>query len=936
MSEIIVSTNIPSIELSVNTPSAINMELMSLPPIEMELGIGARGEPGEDGYTPIKGVDYFDGADGYTPVKGVDYFDGADGYTPVKGVDYFDGADGTNGVDGDDGYTPIKGVDYFDGADGYTPIKGVDYFDGEDGLGVPAGGTTNQLLAKKSNADNDTEWKDPPSAGVWGSITGTLSSQTDLNTALSGKEPTIASKLTAFNKNYGTTSTDVKMNGTQGVGSVDDIARIDHVHPTDTSRGTSNLAVADLTGTAETLGGSAVVGSASTASRSDHRHAITNPALDTLASPTDITTLNASTSAHGLVVKATAPASTFINVVGIGNGETAYTNKALFDATTPAMDGTASAGISTSVARRDHVHPTDTSREASIGTKNTAFNVNFETATANIKMDGAVNVGALSTVARADHIHASDTSREPVISSKLTAFNKNYGTTSTDVKMNGTQGVGSVDDIARIDHVHPTDTGRQPLGNELTALQALADTAGFVKKTGDGAYSVDTATYNNYSHPTGDGNLHVPATGTTNSGKVLTAGATAGAITWEEASGGSVTSATMTGTGAFSASATTDTVTDGFITANTFVVISPTGTQAGSWSVEATTGSFTVTSDTAEADTATYDWVGIVDGVTSGAFSAFAIANTPAGSISANNVQTALNELDTEKAPLADPEFTGSIILSSIAVPSAPIANNLTLFARNKAGRTLLNTIVNSGLDTPLQPALFGNSVYMWLPGATTTVSIAFGSTWIARNASGAQSTPVKAATNFLTQMNRALFSCTAVANTSSGIQSTNSVGVRGNATGIGGFFYFARFGVETYSGTGQQIMVGLSSTSGALAGEPSSAMADMLGITKDSGETTWKFTSRTSTGAATKVDTGVTISAGVVFDLTMFCKSNDNKVTVRLVRQNDGVVIMDNVEVTLTLPTNTTFLFAHAQLRNTGTAINALALNRIYVETDI
>ncbi len=49
-------------------------------------------------------------------------------------------------------------------------------------------------------------------------------------------EPVISPKLTAFNKNYGTTATDVKMNGTQGVGSIDAIARIDHVHPVDTSR----------------------------------------------------------------------------------------------------------------------------------------------------------------------------------------------------------------------------------------------------------------------------------------------------------------------------------------------------------------------------------------------------------------------------------------------------------------------------------------------------------------------------------------------------------------------------------------------------------------------------------------------------------------------------------------------------------------------------
>jgi hypothetical protein len=35
-----------------------------------------------------------------------------------------------------------------------------------------------------------------------------------------------------------------------------------------------------------------------------------------------------------------------------------------------------------------------------------------------------------------------------------------------------------------------------------------------------------------YTHPTGDGNLHVPATSTTNNGKVLTAGASAGSLSW--------------------------------------------------------------------------------------------------------------------------------------------------------------------------------------------------------------------------------------------------------------------------------------------------------------------------------------------------------------------------------------------------------------------
>lgn len=40
----------------------------------------------------------------------------------------------------------------------YDLLKGEKGSDGKDGLGVPAGGTTGQVLAKKSDSDNDTEW----------------------------------------------------------------------------------------------------------------------------------------------------------------------------------------------------------------------------------------------------------------------------------------------------------------------------------------------------------------------------------------------------------------------------------------------------------------------------------------------------------------------------------------------------------------------------------------------------------------------------------------------------------------------------------------------------------------------------------------------------------------------------------------------------------
>lgn len=59
----------------------------------------------ENGFegTEAEWIESLNGSNGYSPIKGVDYFDGVDGYTPIKGVDYFDGVDGgmTDGNKGD-------------------------------------------------------------------------------------------------------------------------------------------------------------------------------------------------------------------------------------------------------------------------------------------------------------------------------------------------------------------------------------------------------------------------------------------------------------------------------------------------------------------------------------------------------------------------------------------------------------------------------------------------------------------------------------------------------------------------------------------------------------------------------------------------------------------------------------------------------------------
>ena len=83
-----------------------------------------RSVKGQKGDKPIAGVDFSLPQDGYTPKKGKDYFDGQ---KPVAGVDY------PIPKNGEDGKTPVKGKDYFDGLDGKPGDKGEKGEKGIDG-----------------------------------------------------------------------------------------------------------------------------------------------------------------------------------------------------------------------------------------------------------------------------------------------------------------------------------------------------------------------------------------------------------------------------------------------------------------------------------------------------------------------------------------------------------------------------------------------------------------------------------------------------------------------------------------------------------------------------------------------------------------------------------------------------------------------------------
>lgn len=270
------------------------------------------------------------------------------------------------------------------------------------------------------------------------------------------------------------------------------------------------------------------------------------------------------------------------------------------------------------------------------------------------------------------------------------------------------------------------------------------------------------------------------------------------------------------------------------------------------------------------------------------------------------------------------------------SVPSAPASGFLRAFARARAGRQLLHTIGPAALDTALQPALFGNSIYMWLPGTGTTVAINFGVNFTARNSGtgAAQAHPTKASTNAMSSLNRATFGTGTTATGASGIQSGATVAWRGNASGLGGFFFFSRFGIETLA-SDMRAFVGLSANNAAMAAD-ASTWNNTIGVCKDSADSVWQLVQRNGS-TATKTSTGCTVTAGQILDLLMFAPPNGSDVTMRLVDPASGTVFVDDVALNTTLPVSTTFMFMQAHCQSvTGTTAKLLALNRMYCETDL
>lgn len=286
---------------------------------------------------------------------------------------------------------------------------------------------------------------------------------------------------------------------------------------------------------------------------------------------------------------------------------------------------------------------------------------------------------------------------------------------------------------------------------------------------------------------------------------------------------------------------------------------------------------------------------------------------------------------------------------AAISDPSAPSDGTLRIYAKKIAQRHLLKMIGPSGVDTSLQTAFFQNRILFYVPSTGTTGTgsgTGIGPVW---TAGGTVSHPTPSSTSpaVSNQMRRTRYAnVVTTTNQTLGIKAAAADTLnywRGNAAGLGGFFFAARFIVELYPASSVRIFAGLTASSATYVVASDTVLNNTCGLWHDttdpsSGANSFNFVTRDTTTTTKKsIALSNAIAAGNSYDFYMFCPPNGSTIYYRLNDIVNGVTYEDSTGTTL--PASTAFMGPQCAMSN-GTAnttvtTTAIGIAGVYTESD-
>lgn len=260
--------------------------------------------------------------------------------------------------------------------------------------------------------------------------------------------------------------------------------------------------------------------------------------------------------------------------------------------------------------------------------------------------------------------------------------------------------------------------------------------------------------------------------------------------------------------------------------------------------------------------------------------------------------------------------------VGAAAVP-APDADTLKIFARKVAGRMTPKYIGPSGVDQVFQDKLSENGFSYYSPNNGTTVGLNIGLGW---TTGGTVSHPTPSSTS------PAIYSQQKRTRWANVVTTTNQVlGLRtataekrywrGNAAGLGGFNFHARFAIGLWPAATVRLFVGLHDSnagwviSDTLTGNGCGFWHD----TTDAASVLSFVTRDGTTATKAAITLATNLAAGQTFDAYIWSAPNGSVIGYRLVELNTGTVLVDTTTST-TIPLTTAFLGQELAMSN-GTA---------------
>lgn len=278
----------------------------------------------------------------------------------------------------------------------------------------------------------------------------------------------------------------------------------------------------------------------------------------------------------------------------------------------------------------------------------------------------------------------------------------------------------------------------------------------------------------------------------------------------------------------------------------------------------------------------------------------------------------------------------GLLIVADASAPAAPAAGRINLFGKALGGMSVPAFIGSAGAAAMVQGSFAQKRAAMWAAQGGTNIALTtYGG--FAMGDTGTRTTRSMASTNMFTSTRRLGLVSAATAGATARQAGQTNVIWRGNAAGLGGFFFACRFGCSDAATVADaRTFVGLC---GSVIGNVNpSTLLNMVGVGTDSGDANLSIMTNDAAGTATKVSLGAnfpdhTLSTDM-YELMLYAAPNASEISYQITRLNTGDVASGTL--TTDLPTATQFM-APMVHRNNGTTALAVGIDfaNLYIETD-